>query len=209
GTLFEPTVSLVTQVNMDHIEHLHSMLSYWKQPISASIFIPGEGSPKEGQKEDWKRLYIQKKLSRMKFPPGSNIFAVYAQSLQQEYHQNFLRNLAFSSSLDDYVLLLDAGFLPSPGFLKAFQETVFHYEDTGKDLSKVAFVVPVFQMVKELPLPNSKDELRALVTGEDPGAISFNILLFFDIDGGLKREIFNSTNPLSCLKVRCCPWFVC
>ncbi|KAJ8035866.1 LARGE xylosyl- and glucuronyltransferase 2 [Holothuria leucospilota] len=176
GSLFEPTVSLVTQVNMDHIELLHSMLSYWKHPISAAVFVPGEGSEDEGSKKNWKKLYIQKKLSRMKFPEGSSVTAVYAQSFQDIYHQNFMRNLALSATSEDYVFLLDAGLLPSPGFLKEFQEMVHHLEDKGKDLSTIALVVPVFQMVKEMALPNSKDELKHLVTGDDPAAVSFNIL---------------------------------
>ncbi|XP_077996785.1 xylosyl- and glucuronyltransferase LARGE2-like [Glandiceps talaboti] len=187
-------ITLVTQVSMDRIDVLEKSLEYWNGPMSIVLFVPTKSETKDTDHE-WKRYYINKKLNNPKFTTQTIVTAVYANTVNDEYPVNYLRNLAIKQCQTTYMLLLDADFIPSPGFREKFKSHLT--EGIGMNtLNHIALVVPVFEFtegLEDLPqMPETKEELHGQLFGTSPKILPFHILLNNEIHVQISHE-YNCT----------------
>ncbi|CAN7983365.1 unnamed protein product [Ixodes pacificus] len=158
-------VALVTQLSMDRLPVLEHTLQQWEGPVSLVIYAPVKAGQPEG---DWQKLYVQKKLQKLKLHPDSHVSLAYGVPGSGDYPINALRNLAIRQTNCEHLFLADADFQPSPDFHKHFLLSTRSISNTDK----VAFVVPAFEYL-ELPqksdgVAQTKEELMQLLHRQDP-----------------------------------------
>ncbi|CAG9762432.1 unnamed protein product [Ceutorhynchus assimilis] len=88
------------------------------------------------------------------------------------YQVNIMRNTARTSALTKYVLVSDIELMPSKNLSKQFLEFVAKYP---KPDPKKVFVVPIFEVEKDYPIPDNKEELLKLLA--DQRAVYFHGLV--------------------------------
>lgn len=103
----------------------------------------------------------------------------YLDSSHLSYPINHLRNIAITESTTEYILVIDADFIPSNNLYRYIRSELMPYiVYQSTSMPRTAWVVPCFAMLEafnDLPLPQSYDELRRLI-GQgiayitDPGA---------------------------------------
>ncbi|XP_072019743.1 xylosyl- and glucuronyltransferase LARGE1-like isoform X2 [Amphiura filiformis] len=169
-------VTLVTHVSMDRIDILQRTIEHWNGPLSVVLFVPTK-SKSEDENHEWKRYYIKKKLKDTKFQTKCDLTAFYAKTVDDDYPINYLRNKAISQAKTQYLLLLDADFIPSPNLEQSFQSTLRGFKPSLPQ-TKVAYVVPAFEYSEDAkePLrdpPSSKEELKEKIFGVGANIIPF------------------------------------
>ncbi|EEC03266.1 Gyltl1B protein, putative [Ixodes scapularis] len=150
---------------MDRLPVLEHTLQQWEGPVSLVIYAPVKAGQPEG---DWQKLYVQKKLQKLKLHPDSHVSLAYGVPGSGDYPINALRNLAIRQTNCEHLFLADADFQPSPDFHKHFLLSTRSVSNTDK----VAFVVPAFEYL-ELPqksdgVAQTKEELMQLLHRQDP-----------------------------------------
>ncbi|OAD77333.1 glycosyltransferase family 49 protein [Phycomyces blakesleeanus NRRL 1555(-)] len=160
-------ITLVTQFSVNRLNTFNKVLDVWKGPISIAIYLTEEGDIDELDEflkipENFK-AYEHIHLTLVK-PPYNTLDRL-------AYPINHLRNLAWAASTTDYILVIDADFVPSPNLHNFLQE---QYTRMSKS-PKIAWVVPCFGLVSDYPIPtkvstirNALDNKKAYIT--DPGA---------------------------------------
>ena len=124
-------VALVTQLSMDRMQMLTMLRAQWAGPLHVAVFL---GEPQASA--SWKVKYVTKHLSALPadqgptqatlvFPATARAASVrYSRWLKvgtgthclavQVYPINALRNIALKQGASDWLLYLDADFVPSP-----------------------------------------------------------------------------------------------
>ncbi|EGG17693.1 putative glycosyltransferase [Cavenderia fasciculata] len=169
NTISTTMVTIVTQATVDRIERVVAMAKKWKGPISTAVFIK---NPKD--------IPQLKKLLRKHWILAEyvDIHLLYANHTR--YPVNNLRNLSIKYAQSDYVLLMDADFVPHLGmneYVSAQIETLLQQQqqqqqnkhplsshEQQQQEEKIAFVVPSFAS-SENPnhLPNDKQSLLKMI----------------------------------------------
>ena len=96
-------VSLVTHMSTDRLDRLQALRNVWDGPISCVMYIR---STREAQQLDI--------FAKEHFVGNIDIHVMY-EPHGEAYPMNILRNIAMNHALTDFVLVLDADFVPSRG----------------------------------------------------------------------------------------------
>lgn len=153
-------IGIATQVSFDKFDRIKEMSSHWNGPISCSVLCFGDIKQVE---ED-----ILKAIET--WPPRSEpitFHIVIEERNDDPYPTNIMRNFAMNHARTDYVLILDADFVPNPN---AWESILVWLEKRDGILaldSKRAFIVPAFECIpsgdqESIPvedLPRTKENL--------------------------------------------------
>ncbi|XP_033126599.1 uncharacterized protein LOC117124472 isoform X2 [Anneissia japonica] len=173
----EGVITLVTQLSMDDIQLLTRVNQNWDDQLSVALYVPTKSESKDSGHE-WQRLYINKKIKPLKAQSRTNMIAVFANTMQDEYPVNFLRNLALRQSTTDFIFIIDADFLPSPNFKESFLKWL-DFDTIKGNMDKIAFVVPAFEFqdsAKEAIPPASKEDLVKDVYDREGSIVPYQYL---------------------------------
>ncbi|GAM18104.1 hypothetical protein SAMD00019534_012790 [Acytostelium subglobosum LB1] len=137
-------VSIVTQVSIDRLERLSWMADKWRAPISAAVYI------KDDSDIDHIISLIRSSYAVTQFV---DIHLLYANNTR--YPINTLRNLSIKHAETEWVLLMDADFVPP----------IYLYQNLKVPKTNLtAFVVPSFASdLERFELPDDKDTLLSMV----------------------------------------------
>ncbi|EFA86299.1 putative glycosyltransferase [Heterostelium album PN500] len=143
-------VTIVTQATVNRVDRIVLMADRWKAPISTSIFIRDPDT-----ELDQLNQMIANNPILMKFV---DFHLLYANNTR--YPVNNLRNLSIRNSHTDYVLVMDADFIPPYGM----HDYLLKYIDNTGNEEKVAYIVPSFSSSQDPRiLPNDKPTLVEMV----------------------------------------------
>eukprot|EP00045_Choanoeca_perplexa_P006581 m.56577 g.56577 ORF g.56577 m.56577 type:complete len:542 (+) comp13691_c0_seq1:108-1733(+) len=157
-------VGLATQLSMDRLQMLTMLRTQWSGPLNVAVFLP-EPQANAG----WRTKFVTKHLNALPSKHGithATLAFPASKAAAQVYPINALRNLALSQVASDWILYLDADFVPSSGLSAVVQQALLHLP-SDIDATRVAFVVPAFESRASdrasADLPASKTHLEALV----------------------------------------------
>ena len=140
GTKSSHNVGIATQVSFDKFDTIREMSSHWNGPISCSVLCFGDIRQVE---ED-----IKKAIETWPQRSEPVTFHIVIQERNDDpYPVNIMRNFAMNHSSTDYVLILDADFVPNPD---AWERILVWLEQRDGMValdSKSAFIVPAFECV--------------------------------------------------------------
>ena len=150
----EYDVTLVTQMTVNRIQTLHTLLKHWNGPASIAVY---------GTESDI-RSFIQY-VNKFGMLEGRSNVAIHIVYIRKGYYHpiNYLRNVAWSAARSPYVFLIDLDFIPSYG--------LYHYLRKATELlmtetQKRALVVAAFETKHtHTAFPNNKAEMVKLAKG--------------------------------------------
>lgn len=84
-------------------------------------------------------------------------------ALNAPYPNNLLRNVARSGSRTEWIAVVDVDLVPARGTSAAVERAASEAKRRGTDLSRVAFVLPAFEMAIDQSPPARRDELLRML----------------------------------------------
>jgi N-acetyllactosaminide beta-1,3-N-acetylglucosaminyltransferase len=84
-------------------------------------------------------------------------------ALNAPYPNNLLRNVARSGSRTEWIAVVDVDLVPARGTSAAVERAAREAKRRGTDLSRVAFVLPAFEMATDQSPPAKRDELLKML----------------------------------------------
>ncbi|KAG5684938.1 hypothetical protein PVAND_014146 [Polypedilum vanderplanki] len=183
------SITYVTHSDFTFLNNVVPLLQKWNGPLSLAIYAPGSDftAALEGifyLQNCHKRSYLVKKFTTFHLFFDESLLNVsqinhmpmkcseskkYLEISQRQtfrtknklsYPINTARNLARSASITHFVLVSDIELYPNPQFINEFLEMIFNNENLINH--KNVFVLPVFEIVQNQELPNTKYELQQL-----------------------------------------------
>ena len=147
----EYDVTLVTQMTVNRIQTLHTLLKHWNGPVSIAVY---------GTESDV--LSFIQYVNKFGMLEGRSNVAIHIVYIRKGYYHpiNYLRNVAWSAARSPYVFLIDLDFIPSYG--------LYHYLRKATELlmtetQKRALVVAAFETKHtNTAFPNDKAEMVKL-----------------------------------------------
>ena len=147
----EYDVTLVTQMTVNRIQTLHTLLKHWNGPVSIAVY---------GTESDV--LSFIQYVNKFGTLKGRSNVAIHIVYIRKGYYHpiNYLRNVAWSAARSPYVFLIDLDFIPSYG--------LYHYLRKATELlmtetQKRALVVAAFETKHtHTAFPNNKAEMVKL-----------------------------------------------
>lgn len=144
----EYDISFVTQLSLDRMQNIETLLKHWEGPISLVLYATDS--------EVWQFSQYVNNFSLLRKRRNVAVHIVYRQG--QFYPVNLLRNVAIGTSRTPYMFLCDIDFLP-------MFNLYFYLRDATKvlklDTLKRALVVPAFESLQyRFEFPHDKSTLQ-------------------------------------------------
>ena len=177
-------ITLVTQCSLDRIDRLQQQLASWRGPASVALYVDeqmGSAAAAEAEEAALARLrsasseaasqLVVSLLYRAEEPKA----AEEPKTAEDDGHTplypiNALRNLALEQATTELVLLLDVDFVPSAGLLRDLKRDGALLDELRT--SRVALVLPAFEVNPAHKLPAQQAALSSLLSGCEPPAAS-------------------------------------
>ena len=140
-------VTVLTQLSSDRIHSLKSLILSWDGPVSATVYT-----------EDWLEIVAQ----LMQWIQGLNRENIQIHMVipyGDYYPVNYLRNVAQSNALTQFVFMVDVDFVTMSNMyfnLKNHLKTTFYDRDHGNKV----LVMPTFAFSGNVTIPQSKDDIK-------------------------------------------------
>eukprot|EP01133_Synstelium_polycarpum_P011011 gene11011-12832_t len=142
--------SLATQVTVDRLDRIVLMADKWQAPVSAAVFIRAESELE---------ILTQMINSYQSLADFVDFHLLYANHTR--YPVNNLRNLSTKNAHTEFVLIMDADFIPPLGMHDYLRDYIEEVQASGK---KTAFVVPSFSSSADPRiLPDDKPTLIDMI----------------------------------------------
>ena len=144
-------VTLVTQMTVNKIQTLHTLLKHWNGPVSIALY---------GTESDI-QSFIQY-VNKFGMLEGRSNVAIHIVYIRKGYYHpiNYLRNVAWSAARSPYVFLIDLDFIPSYGLYDYLRKAT---ELLMTETQKRALVVAAFETKHtNTAFPNDKAEMVKL-----------------------------------------------
>jgi hypothetical protein len=148
-------VTLVTQMDRSRLPKLDALVSVWDGPISCAVYVP----PDIDAKEHLESLadYHQKRELISRYVSLHTVIDLRqkpkAKSQKLLFPMNVLRNVAMANVETDYVLYIDADFLPSHGAREYLDSAVAKSSVSHLLRSKQVLVIPAFERYQSTEAP--------------------------------------------------------
>ena len=139
-------VTVLTRLSWNRIHSLKRLILSWDGPVSATVYT-----------EDW----LEKAAQLMQWIQGINRTNIQIHIVIQYgdyYPVNYLRNVAQSNAVTQFVFMVDVDFVTMSNMylsLKRHLKTFYN-----QDLGKKVLVMPTFAFVGNVTLPQSKDDIK-------------------------------------------------
>jgi hypothetical protein len=184
------STTLVSQCSVDQLHYLPDLRLRWQGHISLAIFVATSDqlvstvtllmmaqlcSPSTLQSV-YIRLVLPLSLFEMTDVPkpytsNCNNFDIFTRQQQQNvsysfkvmYPNNILRNIALDASTTSYVLLIDMDMIPDKTLYDEFNRFIGKKESG----TLLAYVVPVFEIKEETPIPTDRTSLLYMISQGD------------------------------------------
>uniref|UniRef100_A0A0M3JTP4 Glycosyltransferase-like protein LARGE (inferred by orthology to a C. elegans protein) n=1 Tax=Anisakis simplex TaxID=6269 RepID=A0A0M3JTP4_ANISI len=172
--MYDVDVTLVTQLSIDRLLLLESLLSYWNGPISVAFYLSDLELIQLADYFNESNLFNHRK--------NVAIHAVFKEGIH--YPINYLRNVALNASTTSHVFLVDVDFLPMPGLycfhFDYFQIVIIIVMIKRLDLyillrerllkrttynPRTAFIIAAFEskLYRNIIVPNTKSNLLSFL----------------------------------------------
>jgi hypothetical protein len=137
-------VTLAIQMDKSRLSKLDALVSVWDGPISCAIYVPPDIDTKK-HLDSLTNYYQQHDLVSQYVSLHTVVDRRPKKSGKHLFPMNVLRNVAMSNVHTDFVLYIDADFLPSHGARKYLDAAVVRPSVNRLLRSRQVFVVPAFE----------------------------------------------------------------
>jgi hypothetical protein len=159
-------ITIVTQLSIERLPRLEMLLERWGGFISAAVYIKDVEEDMVTLNEFRQSEAVQKYV---------DIHLMFAVEFMPDYPVNPLRNFALTRARTNFVLLLDVDLIPNPGARESLVKLLAMYKDRGRNTSRIAFVVPAFEVNMGVSPPKDKAELMVHLDQQKALPVHFHI----------------------------------
>jgi hypothetical protein len=145
-------LTLATQLSLERLEMLLHLAQAWSGPVVAIVYVSCDIAPSASDctvQHQWQSAYLVKKVNEAlevaAHPEAWTVHYFFETRNGALYPINRLRNQARAATATDWVLVLDADFVPGPTLASDFSAAL---EGMDRDVLQeplFAFVVPAFE----------------------------------------------------------------
>jgi hypothetical protein len=153
-------VSIIIHMLENRIKNIHRIMQSWKGPLVIVI---------EVEKDNMCKVYnqIYKLISDKYF----NLAVVLVVKQSDVYPINWMRNIGQLHAITDYIMHIDADFIPSP----YLYQTILHNASFWTTMRNAALIIPAFEnMSIETRIPQNKSNILAMKESVQPFHIDKN-----------------------------------
>ncbi|KAI8983692.1 glycosyl-transferase for dystroglycan-domain-containing protein [Pilobolus umbonatus] len=168
-------VSLISQFSVNRLETFKDVIRAWPGPISIAIYL----SYPDDIDQLIRFFQLKKNLDLYSRVTLSIVKPNYLNQDHLAYPINHLRNIAIAESSAEYILVIDADFVPTTRLYDTIRFRLIPYIFyQSSSMPETAWVVPCFairEAYNDMPIPDTYEELRRLIGRDiayvtDPGA---------------------------------------
>ncbi|CAJ1943413.1 unnamed protein product [Cylindrotheca closterium] len=151
-------IVLCTHVSVDKLDRLAAQRESWKGPMSVAVYLTSEEEAAE---------YQRFRTTNYQTSDHDVVFSTYRErneSLAPLYPHNILRNLAISNAPSDYIISLDADFLPSTNSYQTLTRKLKNDDDVFRQSlqQQTLYILPVFALLQGVTPPSTRKELVSM-----------------------------------------------